>query len=216
MTDLLPDGNRADGSSPGIDPDLLDRADMSGVCAGDDAAMARLVERHGPGLLRYLQRMLAHESDAADLAQETFVRLHRECRRYDSRRRLRTWLFTIAANLARNQLRWRARHAADSLDEEESGEPALIQSLPSNVPAPVDAILDTERKAAVRDAIDSLPEAMRAALLLVDMEDCSMAEASSILGIPARTVESRLFLGRRRLRDRLRGALGGTSSSCTA
>ena len=109
----------------------------------------RLVERHGPGLLRYLHRMVAHESDAADLAQETFVRLHRECRRYDSRRRLRTWLFTIASNLARNQLRWRSRHAAGSLDEDEEGEAPLLQTLPSDTPAPVDVLLDEERRAAV-------------------------------------------------------------------
>lgn len=193
--------------------DHLDKVDMSGVCQGDDEAMERLVARHGPGLLRYLQRMLAHESDAADLAQETFVRLHRECRRYDPQRGLRTWLFTIASNLARNQLRWRARHPAGSLDDDESPDLPRIRNLSGGPPAPVDAILDAERRLAVREAMDSLPGGMREALMLVDMEDLSVSEAAGILGIPPRTVESRLFHGRRRLRERLWGTFCGTDGT---
>ena len=73
----------------------------------------------------------------------------------------------------------------------------------SDVPCPSEVLLDEERKAALREAIDALPEGMRAALLLVDLEECSVAEAAVALGIPPRTVESRLFHARRRLRDHL-------------
>lgn len=201
------DGDRDDGIPPPEDAAALDRADaedVAGLCDGDEAAMERLVNRHAPPLIRYLRRMLSNESDASDLAQETFVRLHRECRRYDGRRRLRPWLFTVAGNLARNQLRWRSRHVADSLDAEpdfEGGAP--VRPIASDVPCPSEALLDEERRAALRDAIDGLPDGMRAALLLVDLEECSVAEAAGILGIPPRTVESRLFHARRRLRERL-------------
>lgn len=184
--------------------DHADAADVAGLCDGDESAMERLVRRHAPSLIRYLRRMLADESDASDLAQETFVRLHRECRRYDTRRRLRPWLFTVAGNLARNQLRRRSRHVADSLDVEPDVEGGWApRPIASDVPCPSEVLLDEERKAALRGAIDALPDGMRAALLLVDLEECSVAEAAGILGIPPRTVESRLFHARRRLRDRL-------------
>ncbi len=184
--------------------DRADAEDVAGLCDGDEAAMERLVQRHAPPLIRYLRRMLADESDASDLAQETFVRLHRECRRYDARRRLRPWLFTVAGNLARNQLRWRSRHVADSLDAEADVEGGWApRPIASDVPCPSEVLLDEERKAALREAIDALPDGMRAALLLVDLEECSVAEAAVALGIPPRTVESRLFHARRRLRDHL-------------
>jgi len=190
----------------------VDRSDMEALQAGQEEALERLVNRHGPVLLRHLRRMLAHDADAADLAQETFARvfLHRD--RYDPSRRFSTWLFTIASNLARNHIRWRRRHGEESMEGGDSfpeGDGSgWHELLPGGGPAPVEAMEQVERSEAIRRVVDGLPERMRAAILLVDLEDRSVNETAEILGVPVRTVESRLFHGRRLLRERLRFCLG--------
>lgn len=185
----------------------LDRLDMVALNAGQEEALERLVNRHGPILLRHLRRMLTHEADAADLAQETFARVYLRRDRYDPSRRFSTWLFTIASNLARNHIRWRRRHGEESIEGGESlveGDgPGWYEILPGGDPAPLETLEQVERSEAVRRVVDGLPERMRAAILLVDLEDRSVNETAEILGVPARTVESRLFHGRRLLRERL-------------
>jgi len=189
------------------DAEEADRADMEALKAGQEAALERLVDRHGPVLLRHLRRMLAHEADAADLAQETFARVYLHRDRYDPSRRFSTWLFTIASNLARNHIRWRRRHGEESIEGDNSFSEGdglgWHDVLPGEGPAPLETLEQEERSEAVRRVVDGLPERMRAAILLVDLEDRSVNETAEILGVPARTVESRLFHGRRLLRERL-------------
>jgi len=98
--------------------DALDRADMVRLAAGHDAALNDLMERHATPLFHFLCRMLNSEDDANDLAQETFVRVFQARASFDANKKFSTWLFTIAANLARNQIRWRSRHPNVSLDAE--------------------------------------------------------------------------------------------------
>ena len=92
------------------DPEALDRTDMARLVKGDGTALNALLERHATPVFHFLCRLLGNEDDANDLAQETFVRVYRARDSYRPAQRFATWLFTIAANLARNQLRWRARH----------------------------------------------------------------------------------------------------------
>lgn len=83
--------------------DALDRADMVRLSAGHDAALNDLMERHATPVFHFLCRMLGNEDDANDLAQETFARVFRARDTFRTDARFSTWLFTIAANLARNQ-----------------------------------------------------------------------------------------------------------------
>ena len=101
-------------SSPHTDE--ADNADMARLTDGQDAALNDLMERHAASLFRFLCRMLGNEEDANDLAQETFVRVYRNRDGFRKGHRFSTWLYTIAANLARNQLRWRERHRNVALD----------------------------------------------------------------------------------------------------
>lgn len=185
--------------------DAQDRADMERLQRGHDAALNDLMERHATAVFQFLYRMLRNEDDANDLAQETFVRVFRAKDSYNPGQRFSTWLFTIAANLARNQIRWRTRHPNVSLDaESEHTEHALGDTLVSEKPAPADVVLSTERAAAVRSAVNQLPEDMREAIVLCEWEELSMTEAAAVTKTTPKAIESRLYRARQILRGELK------------
>ena len=185
--------------------DARDRADMEQLAAGHDAALNDLMERHATSLFHFLCRMVGNEDDANDLAQETFARVFRARASFRTSEKFSTWLFTIAANLARNHFRWRARHPNVSL-EAETGETeqTLGSTLPANDPAPNEQALTAERAEAVRTAVSKLPEDLREAIVLCEWEERSVAEAAVILEATPKAVESRLYRARQILRERLK------------
>jgi RNA polymerase sigma-70 factor (ECF subfamily) len=187
-----------------IDADALDRADMERLAAGHDAALNDLMERHSTPVFHFLCRMLGNEEDAVDLAQETFVRVYRARESFRSNSKFTTWLYTIAANLARNHFRWRARHPNVSLEASSGAtEESLGSTLPSNEPVPSDQALAAERAAAVRAAVNRLPDDLRDAIVLCEWEEHSLAEAAAILDTTPKAVESRLYRARKSLRKEL-------------
>jgi len=190
------------------DANALDRADMVRLAAGQDAALNDLMERHATPVFHFLCRMVGNEDDANDLAQETFARVFRARASFRPGEKFSTWLFTIAANLARNHFRWRARHPNVSL-EAESGEAeqTLGSTLPSDDPAPNEQALTAERAQAVRSAVGKLPEDLREAIVLCEWQELSVAEAAAILESTPKAVESRLYRARQILRERLKSWL---------
>ena len=184
--------------------DARDRTDMERLIAGHDAALNELMERHATPVFHFLCRMLANVDDANDLAQETFFRVYRARASFRTSERFSTWLYTIAANLARNHFRWRTRHPNVSL-EAESDTPgqSLGNILPSDALPPSDVALGAERAAAVRSAVNRLPEDLREAIVLCEWEERSMAEAAAILDTTPKAIESRLYRARQILRERL-------------
>src|SRR5262245_47484994 len=95
-----------------------DSADMRRLAAGHDAALNDLMEQHGAKLFNYLIRCLQSEDEAADLAQEVFVRVYQHREDFDGRQKFSTWLYAIATNLVKDRYRWRSRHPQVSLDAE--------------------------------------------------------------------------------------------------
>jgi RNA polymerase sigma-70 factor (ECF subfamily) len=185
-----------------------DRADMEKLRAGHDAALNDLMERHATSIFQFLSRMTGNEADANDLAQETFVRVFRSRESYRAEQKFSTWLYAIAANLARNHFRWRSRHPGLSLEAESpEAEQSLATTLPSNAPTPKEAALTNERVHAVREAVNRLPEEMREVMVLCEWEDRSVAEAAIILETTPKAVESRLYRARQILRERLKSWL---------
>jgi RNA polymerase sigma-70 factor (ECF subfamily) len=186
----------------------FDRADMKKLQAGHDDALNDLMERHATPVFHFLCRMVNNEDDANDLAQETFVRVFKSRASFRTEQKFSTWLFTIAANLARNHFRWRARHPNLSLDAENSEtEQSLGSTLPANSPAPNEEALAAERARAVRHAVGKLPEDLRGAIVLCEWEERSIAEAATILEATPKAVESRLYRARAILRERLKAWL---------
>ncbi len=184
--------------------DARDRADMERLATGHDAALNDLMERHATPVFQFLCRMLNNEDDANDLAQETFVRVFRARASFRTNEKFTTWLYAIAANLARNQFRWRSRHPNVSLEaESEPGDASLASTLPAKDPSPGDQTLAAERAAAVRSAVNGLPEDLREAIVLCEWEEHTVADAAAILETTPKTVESRLYRARQMLRKRL-------------
>jgi RNA polymerase sigma-70 factor (ECF subfamily) len=190
--------------------DEQDRLDMARLNAGHDAGLNDLMDRHSLRLFHYLLRTLQSEEDAADLGQETFVRVYHHRAEFDGERRFTTWLYTIASNLARDRLRWRARHPAVSLDAEssDSGQ-SFRDALPDGGKGPRDRAEANEQRDLIRQAIAKLPEDLRLPLILAEYEDRSHAEIGAILHCTSKAVEMRIYRARHELRRQLAPMLAG-------
>ena len=188
--------------------DARDRSDMERLMAGHDTALNDLMERHATPVFHFLCRMVGNEDDANDLAQETFVRVFKSAARFRLEQRFSPWLFTIAANLARNHFRWRARHPNVSLDAENpETKQSLGETLPVDGRAPNEEALAVERARAVQVAVGKLPGELREAIVLCEWDDRSTAEAATILETTPKAVESRLYRARQVLREHLKSWL---------
>ena len=189
-------------------PDELDAADMRRLVSGYDAALNDIMERHGERLFYYLIRSLQNEDEAADLAQEAFVRVYQNRAKFNGRHKFSTWLYAIAANLVKDRYRWRSRHPQVSLDaENEQTGNSLRDHLPAHDPTPSDRLQANERADAVRRAVAALPEDLRTPLILAEYEERSHAEIGEILGCSAKAVETRIYRARQQLRASLDGLL---------
>jgi RNA polymerase sigma-70 factor, ECF subfamily len=185
-----------------------DRVDMERLAAGHDAALNNLMERHGPKLFNYLIRCLQNEEDAADAAQETFVRIYQNRTKFDARQRFSTWLYAIATNLVKDRYRYRARHPQVSLDAENPASGGNFQeTFAEQRPTPSDQLEVEERAQTVRRAIGALPEELRTPLILSEYEELSHAEIAQILGCSPKAVETRLYRARQHLRVSLANLL---------
>lgn len=184
--------------------DALDSQDMARLAAGHDAALNALMERHGQRLFHYLLRSLQDESDAADLAQETFVKVYQNRGRFDPKLRFSIWLYTIASNLVRSRYRWRTRHPQVSLDASNpENEIKLGERFADPASTPGESAEATERAEAVRKAVWRLPEELRLPLVLAEYEEKSQAEIASILDCTVKAVETRIYRARKQLRTEL-------------
>lgn len=179
---------------------------MARLKEGEDSALNVLMQRWQQPLLAFLYRYTGSHEDSLDLAQEAFVRVYENRRRYEAKARFSSWLFTIAANLARNHARWRERHATVSLyreddAEEDSGEHTT--DFASADPTPADNAEREDVAGAVRQHIQELPHDLRTAVLLFEYQELSHAEIAQSLGCTPKAVETRLYRARELLRKAL-------------
>jgi RNA polymerase sigma-70 factor (ECF subfamily) len=191
--------------------DEQDARDMARLVGGHEAALNDLMGRHAEKLFHYLIRSLQDEGDAADLAQETFVKVYQNCSKFDPGQRFTTWLYAIASNLVRDRYRWRSRHPQVSLDaENEQTEASLKDNLSSDEPGPYDQLQTGERADTVRKAIIALPDDLKQPLILSIYEGMSQAEISKILKCSVKAVETRIYRARQHLREALTELLQST------
>jgi RNA polymerase sigma-70 factor (ECF subfamily) len=190
------------------EPGEQDASDMQRLVNGHDAALNELMERHAERLFHYLIRHLHDESDAADVAQEAFVRVYQHRTKFDRRGKFSTWLYTIATNLARDRLKWRSRHPEVSLDAEKDSDTSLGSVLQDNSAKPDETLFNRERAECVQRAVAEIPEELRAPLILAEYERLSHAEIAAVLKCSAKAVESRIYRARQQLRAKLLPAFG--------
>jgi RNA polymerase sigma-70 factor, ECF subfamily len=184
--------------------DDQDRSDMQELASGQDRALNSLMERHRERLFHFLIRELGSEAEAADLAEESFVRVYQHRGRFDAKRKFSTWLYAIAANLVRDRYRWRSRHPEVSSDRTTAdGEAGWLEQMPDVKPTPREDLDRAERAEAVRRALGELPEDLKTPLVLAEYEGLSHGEIAEILECTAKAVEMRLYRARQALRGQL-------------
>jgi len=183
-----------------------DSSAMRRLREGEDLALNEIMERWQRRVTSYLLRFTGNESVAIDLAQETFVRVYQSRERYRPKAKFSTWLFAIASNLAREHLRWLRRHPTASLNEndETNSERPLSERVAANGLNPSEAAENGEQTRAVREAVMSLPNDLREAVVLFEYEDMSYEQISAITGCSRKAVETRLYRARGILRERLK------------
>jgi RNA polymerase sigma-70 factor (ECF subfamily) len=176
-------------SSSQKDETLAERRWLNALAKGDTEALGGIYELYGEKIYRYAFRMLGNRSDAEDATAETFLRVLRRSAELRADGAFRTWLFRIARNLCIDRMR---QHKLMEL--------------------PTDAHYSgTEERTTLRitvhEALNQLPIEYREPLVLCDLEDVSAKEAAEILKISVPALKSRLYRGRRALRDRLGGSI---------
>lgn len=176
-------------------------------CQEDDCeAFDEIVARYKDGIYNYIWRMISNRDDAEDLAQEVFVRAYSSIKRFKSESNLRTWLYKIASNLCIDKYRrsgLEKRIFTSMETESDDGEGQVTREIPDDAYDPQLLYQTEEIKQQVHIAISKLPEKLRAAVLLYDLEGMSYEEISEALGCPMGTVKSRLFKARIQLRTLL-------------
>lgn len=191
--------SRAGSEDPrAVDPDLPLVHRWRG---GDLRAFGELVRRHQRKVFGLLIRMLGDRDEAEDAAQETFLNLHRHGHRFRSESRFSTFVYRVAVNAALNRRRSQGRRRAH-LEQLASGQ-AVGQALPVTPRDPEDAIGGDEVRARVQSCLLGLPAALRAPVVLYDIEGMSYGEIAEILQIAEGTVKSRIHRARHALREQL-------------
>jgi len=166
------------------DDSTLDHTLMERIGAGDHTAFRALVERHQNLVIGTVAKMLGNSSDAEDVAQQVFLRVWRNAKRYRPDAKFTTYLFTITRNLVFNETRRRGRKKTVSANEREEKSHHLIEDSPDRQP---DAeLLQDELRLAVDDAIASLPEAQRMAVILRTHDQLPYEEIAEASASPAK------------------------------
>lgn len=173
------------------------------VLNGNRNAFAPLVERYQTGIYNFTYRYTHNREDAADLAQETFLRAFRSLHRYNKKYQLRNWLYSIAANVCRDWSRKNGSRPATMAFAASPGIDSSAEPAGDSSDNPAEIVLTNENSKALADAISQLPDDYRACLILFHIEGISQAEICQILQLPLSVVKNRLYRARLRLRQML-------------
>ncbi len=186
---------------------ISDEALMEALKTGDDHALATLMRRWELGVKAFLLRLGVPSADVEDVAQEAFVRLYEKRANYRIGAPFKPWLLTLAGNLGRNRLRWRFRRREDSIEAMAEANPAGFEVADASA-APASQLAEKANLARnVRTAVNALPENLRQAVLCVELEDLSYAEAAQVIGCSPKAVETRLYRAKQLLRSTIQGWL---------
>jgi RNA polymerase sigma-70 factor (ECF subfamily) len=191
--------------------DRLDDAELvERYLTGERFAFQELVERYQERLLNFIYRSIGDRDRAEDLVQETFVRVYRHLHRFDPTKKFSTWIYTIASNLAKNELRNHSRNPM-----------VLFQAIKKNweadhrplqwedtTYAPDDLFRKRHLREKVEKAVEELPEHHRVVFVLREMEGKTYEEISDITGVTLGTVKSRLNRARNKFAQIIAPMLG--------
>jgi RNA polymerase sigma-70 factor (ECF subfamily) len=188
---------------------------MLDVKSGDAGSFELLLQKYRIPVVNFLYRMVRDRASAEDLAQEVFLRVYRARKGYVARAKFTTWLFRIATNLALNAVRDGRYHQLEvSLDQPAGGgasneTDAPMLDVADRKPGIEQQLVDRERVAVIRRAINKLPEKQRAAVLLHKYHELDYDEIAKILECSESALKSLLFRAYETLRIELAPLVGG-------
>ena len=182
--------------------ELSDMDILAEVGAGNVDAYGKIVGRYNGRLYNFIYRFVGDRETAEDIVQETFLRAFRKRKEYRAIANFSTWLFTIAGNLAKSELRRRKRWRMFSLERDEETDTGM--ELPDESARPDKVAESSIADVQIQQAIASLPDNYRQVILLRDVEGMSYQEISEIVDCPVGTVKSRVNRARLKLQQKLK------------
>jgi RNA polymerase sigma-70 factor (ECF subfamily) len=174
---------------------------------GDPIAFETLIKRHQKPLYAFLARYTGDRALAEDVFQEAFLQVHRSAGMFDTSRRFKPWLYTVAVNKARDAMRSGKRHKAAPLDAtvgDDGKGASFADLLPADIPLPEEDLLNLETRRAVQDLITEMPDDLRVVLTLAYFQNLPYKEISDILDIPVGTIKSRMYKATRLFAEKYR------------
>ncbi len=174
--------------------------------AGSEDAYARLIERYHRPIYGLVYRILDDPTDAPDTTQEIFLKVFRGMSKFNGESGLKTWMYSIAINEARNRRRWFFRHkvrehSIEPLPDDLECRPfSPFDSLVDSAESPFECVARGQVRARLEQALQELPKDYRTAVVLRDIEDLSYREIAEVMETPLGTVKSRVVRGREALR----------------
>ena len=177
---------------------------MTRVAEGDEDAFEALVLRHQTSVLNRIYRFVGDRTQAKDLSQEVFLRVWQAAKNYEAKAKFTTWVYRIASNLCLNELKsarrrkWFPFHRSDG-----DSENAIEETFSDGSPTAEDLLLAKERTRKISEALQSLPENQRMAIILKRYDDLSYEEIARVMGCSISAVESLLVRAKRALQEKL-------------
>ena len=178
---------------------------MTKIADGDTDAFEILVNRHQTSVLNLIYRFIGDRTQAKDLAQEVFIRVWQSARSYKPKAKLTTWIYRITANLCLNELKSARRKKWFQFQQSgEHSRNTIEETLSDGAPSAEDLLLSKERSRQIGNALQSLPENQKMALILKRYDDLSYAEIAKVIGCSVSAVESLLVRAKRTLQEKLK------------
>ncbi len=195
--------------------DVSDLSLVRRVQRGDKGAFDVLVLKYQHKLVKLVTRYVRNPAEAEDIAQEAFIKAYRALPQFRGDSAFYTWLYRIAINTAKNAVVSRDRSPVDyNFDRDSIDESYDMQGRLKDAETPEGLVLTDEIRHTVNAAIEQLPEDLRTAIVLRELEGLSYEQIAGTMGCPVGTVRSRIFRAREaidhRLREVFEGGLGRT------
>lgn len=185
-----------------------DESLLAAFLEGEEKTFEQLVRRHERPLLNFLYRYLGEVQEAEEVFQETFIRVYTKALRFDPEKKFKTWLYTIALNLARTAFK-RKRTSPLLARQDDSGgsqDKIVLEGQASEEYLPEKKQNNRELGELVENAVKSLPRRQREVFMLYQYQELSYAEIAAVLGRPLGTIKSQMHYAILALRDKLKDA----------
>lgn len=184
--------------------DLKERELIRKAKQGDMAAFEELLLRHEKIVYNLAFRMMNHSEDAKDISQEVFLKAYRSLANFDERSAFSTWLYRITHNTCIDEMRKRKGKQNYSLEAElENEEGSMQRQIADEGDTPEESMLRSEQKSEILQALDTLSEEHKAAIILRDVKGLSYDEIAEILEVSLGTVKSRISRARNQLKNEI-------------